>query len=379
MKRNRSAVAGVALLVVVAGALVVTLLASRLLAGPSHQLRIDFPSADGLVAGSDVLEAGAKVGTILAIEPTTHNSAVVTVSLAGTAWPLHQGLRADIRPKSLLGEKYVDVHDGPAAAPAYDAATVLTASEKAVPVELDQFLNSLDPPTRVAARILLNDAGAGVAGRGADLNQAIATGKQNLANLAVFGTTLDNRDPDLDRILVGLDGVLGKLTQTDQLTQLSQLITNGQKTLDSIEQQQVSFSRQFSDAQTALAELNVAVDTAVPSLRSALRVAPDLLSTTTSEANVLAFLAGVNADPVLLQALDQGLIHGPTVTGGALESTQDASGRPVTRPIFRICLTTPQPSSSCMGQGFNGGGATPVPSAFAGGSDLFLLAGWLRS
>ncbi len=145
---------------------------------------------------------------------------------------------------------------------------VLHETQQAVPVELDQFINSLDAPTRNAARVLLNDLGAGVAGRGLSLNEAIAAGKANLANLAVFGTTLNNRDPDLDRILVGLDGVLGKLTTSDQLTQMSQLITNGQQTLNAIETQQAAFSRQFVDAQTALGELNTAIDSAVPSLRS---------------------------------------------------------------------------------------------------------------
>ena len=167
---------------------------------------------------------------------------------------------------------------------------MLHETQQAVPVELDQFINSLDAPTRNAARVLLDDLGAGVAGRGQSLNEAIAAGKQNLANLAVFGTTLNNRDPDLDRILVGLDGVLGKLTTSDQLTQMSQLITNGQTTLNAIETQQAAFSRQFVDAQTALGELNTAIDSAVPSLRATLNVAPSCSTLTSQESQLLAFL-----------------------------------------------------------------------------------------
>src|SRR5207244_7654174 len=153
-----------------------------------------------------------KVGYISDIRPAQGDSALVTVMVSDRHWPLHVGLTAGIRPKSLLGEKYVDLHDGAAGASAYAAGAVLHAGKTADPVELDQFINSLDPPTRTAVRVLLDDLGAGVAGRGQDLNAAIAAGRDDLANLAVTGQTLNHRDADLDRILVGLDGVLGKIT-----------------------------------------------------------------------------------------------------------------------------------------------------------------------
>jgi phospholipid/cholesterol/gamma-HCH transport system substrate-binding protein len=337
---------------------------------------VSFPTADGLVAGSDVLEAGSKIGTISDIEPTQDNSALVTVQVSDAHWPLHSGLTADIRPKSLLGEKYVDVHDGKPGNAALDTTTVLHESQKAVPVELDQFINSLDAPTRNAARVLLDDLGAGVAGRGQSLNEAIAAGKANLSNLAVFGTTLNNRDPDLDRILVGLDGVLAKLTSSDQLTQMSQLITNGQHTLNAIETQKAAFSRQFVDAQTALGELNTAVDSATPSLRATLNVAPQLLSLTSQESHLLAFLGRAANNSTVLNALDSGLQQGPTATGGAREFY--SNGTP-SQPIFRICLVNPNNAggSSCQGNGFKAPGADSVPTSYDPTSDMSLLSSWL--
>ena len=105
-------------------------------------------------------------GTISDIQPTQDNSAIVTIDVNDSHWPFHAGLVADIRPKSLLGEKYVDLHDGPAGSPAYDASTMLQAPPNAVPVELDQFINSLDATTRTAVQVLLDDLGAGVAAQG---------------------------------------------------------------------------------------------------------------------------------------------------------------------------------------------------------------------
>src|SRR2546421_8782499 len=99
-----------------------------------------------------------------------------------------------------------DVGEGSNKTPPFDGK-VISGGSQSVPVEIDQFINSLDPDTRAAARILLNDLGAGLAGRGVDLNQALQTGRENLEHLAVTGQTLNNRDPDLDKILVGLDGL----------------------------------------------------------------------------------------------------------------------------------------------------------------------------
>src|SRR5215469_10640313 len=121
MRGTRSFVIGVALLIVVLGASAFAFASVGLGGGPSHVLRISFASADGLVSGSDVLEAGAKIGYVSSIEPARTSAALVAVAIDDAHWPLHRGVTVDIRPKSLLGEKYVDIHDGAGNASAYDA------------------------------------------------------------------------------------------------------------------------------------------------------------------------------------------------------------------------------------------------------------------
>jgi phospholipid/cholesterol/gamma-HCH transport system substrate-binding protein len=405
---SRSLLIGVALAALLAGGVVFGVTSTRISGAGPHEMNITFPSADGLVAGSDVLLAGTKIGYISDIQPTEQNSALVTVEIADDHWPLHTGLTAAIRPKSLLGEKYVDLHDGGAVA-VYDASQVLHASAKADPVELDQFINSLDPATRTAIRVLLDDVGAGVAGRGNDFNAAIATGKANLEHLAVTGKTLNNRDPDLDKILVGIDGVLSKLTTNDQLTRMSQLITNGRNTLNDIESVQTAFSRQFTDASAALADLNIAFDGAIPSLQRTIDIAPQLIGNLRVETQQLAALGATvttsankfpqicngqngqmptnyssNVENHVLQgitpcsplwALINGLSPGPTTSGGALEKN-GITGQ--NNPIFRICLGLPtSPSGSCSD---NFGSAQPA--AYQGGtgsSDTAFFAEFLGS
>jgi phospholipid/cholesterol/gamma-HCH transport system substrate-binding protein len=369
---RKQLITGIAVGTVLVAGTVGSVASARLLARPDHSFQVSFASADGLVAGSDVLEAGAKIGYISDIEPTQDNRAVVSVVVADDHWPLHQGVSADIRPKSLLGEKYVDIHDGPQTAGQWAAESTLVAGDKAVPVELDQFINSLDPNTRASARILLNDLGAGVAGRGPDLNAAIAAGRADLDHLARFGTTLNNRDADLDRILVGLDGVLSKISSQDQLTQMSQLITNGQATLNAIETQRAAFSRSFSDADTALSELNVAFDSAVPSLQRTLSISPELLANLRTEGGILAGLGAEVNNNTVLPALIEGIKHGPTSTGGALEVLPNGTEL----PMFRVCLVNAP--GSCDGSGsFQPQGSHGVPAAATDAQSTAMLASFL--
>jgi ABC-type transporter Mla subunit MlaD len=403
---SRSLLIGIVLAALLTGGVVFGLTSTRIVGASAHEMKITFPSADGLVAGSDVLLAGTKIGYINDIQPTEQNAALVTVEISNDHWPLHAGLTAAIRPKSLLGEKYVDLHDGASAA-AYDANQVLHASVKADPVELDQFINSLDPATRTAIRVLLDDAGAGLAGRGNDFNTAIATGKANLEHLAVTGKTLNNRDPDLDRIIVGIAGVLSKLTTSDQLTHMSQLITNGQNTLNDIESVQTAFSRQFTDASAALADLNIAFDGAIPSLQRTIDIAPQLIGNLRVETQQLAALGATvttsankfpqicngqngqlptnyssNVENHVLQgitpcsplwSLINGLSPGPTTSGGALEKN-GITGQ--NNPIFRICLALPSspglPGAPPLPAGTNAscsdGFSSAQPAAYQGGT-----------
>lgn len=361
--KNRPLLVGSVVAVLLAGLGSAGVASGRLATRAPHEIRISFPTGDGLVPGSDVFEAGAKVGSIASIEPQGAR-ALVVVEVDDSHWPVHtgEGFAVGIRPKSLLGEKYVDLHAG-AGSGTVDTGQVVQAPADSTPVELDQFINSLDDSARAAAKSLVNDLGAGVAGRGPDLNAAIRSGRDDLAHLAVFGRTLDRRDPDLDRIIVGLDGVLAKLTQSDQLTQLSQLISNGQRTLNAIEAEKVSFSRSFTDAQRALTDLNQALDPAIASLRDTIATAPDLVAVLGAEADQLAALGADVTTGNLIDIINAGLVHGPTTAGGALEHVNGKS-----YPIFRICLedpgqTTPAAQNSCQGNGFNPGPADPVPAS----------------
>src|SRR5205807_7888634 len=76
-----------------------------------YRLEIPLDSADGLYPGSDVLIAGAKAGSVRDIT-LEGGQAVVTIGVDEAYAPVHTNARITVRPKSLLGEKYVDLEPG---------------------------------------------------------------------------------------------------------------------------------------------------------------------------------------------------------------------------------------------------------------------------
>src|SRR5437763_15680447 len=77
-----------------------------------YRLVVPLDSADGLYPGSDVLIAGAKAGSVQDIS-LDGNQTLVTIALDDASSPVHSNARATVRPKRLLGEKYVALDPGP--------------------------------------------------------------------------------------------------------------------------------------------------------------------------------------------------------------------------------------------------------------------------
>ena len=109
-----------------------------------YRLVVPLDSADGLYPGSDVLIAGAKAGTVrdIGLDGT---QTLVTIAVDDAYAPLHADARVTVRPKSLLGEKYVALDPGTSDALA--SGTRLPQQQVARSVELQDVVNSLDQPT----------------------------------------------------------------------------------------------------------------------------------------------------------------------------------------------------------------------------------------
>src|SRR5437879_9205594 len=180
-----------------------------------YRLVVPLDSADGLYPGSDVLIAGARAGSVREIS-LDGSQTLVTIALDDAYAPVHADARLTVRPKSLLGEKYMALDPGWAGM--LPSGSRLSQQQVARSVDLQDVVNSLDQPTREKLRTLVISLGGGLAGRGLDTNQTLSNGRQDLDHLAAITDTLAARDQDLEKVIQRLDKVTAEMAKRDRRT-----------------------------------------------------------------------------------------------------------------------------------------------------------------
>jgi virulence factor Mce-like protein len=186
---------------------------------PTYQLNAEVPNAANLVRGNDVRMGGARIGVVDEITPVNHKDGTATaklkLKLQTSVDPLPKNSTVLIRPRSALGLKYVAITKGNLPVTGddnakrngfADGATIPLKNATPQPVEIDEVFNTFDKPTRDASETNLTEFGNALAGRGQDLNDAIALAPSLLGNLIPVmnnlsdpATRLNNLFPALER------------------------------------------------------------------------------------------------------------------------------------------------------------------------------------
>jgi ABC-type transporter Mla subunit MlaD len=155
----------------------------------SYLVRAEFRNAFTVSEGEDVKIAGVTVGRIRALDVTERQTAAVVLDITEPGFQdFRQDAECTIRPQSLIGEKFVECtptrprEPGTPPAPPLRAIEVdgqrqrvLPVTNTSRPVDLDLVNNTLRLPYRQRLSLILNEFGAGLAGRGEDLRRVIRT------------------------------------------------------------------------------------------------------------------------------------------------------------------------------------------------------------
>lgn len=184
--RNRSGLQGVASNPILVGAVtILVVIVAVFLAYNANQglpfvstynLKAQVPNADALVKGNEVRIGGVRVGIVRSVVPIQLEdgevAAELTLNLDKSAEPLPVDSTMMIRPKSALGLKFLQIKPGDSSRGFEPGETIPISSAKPEPVDIDEFFDMFDEPTRDAIR--QNQAGFGnaLAGRGPQLNEA---------------------------------------------------------------------------------------------------------------------------------------------------------------------------------------------------------------
>jgi virulence factor Mce-like protein len=169
---------------------------------PTYKLSAEVPNADNLVDGNDVRIAGIRVGTVTSIEPVQspngESHARLNLTLDKSIEPLPRDTTITVRNQSTIGLKYLQLNIGNSPAIFHSGDSIPIDQDKPQPVDLDQFFNTFDEPTREASRTNLRGFGDALAGRGGQLNGGISalrdlvdSGQPVVHNLADPSTRFD--------------------------------------------------------------------------------------------------------------------------------------------------------------------------------------------
>jgi ABC-type transporter Mla subunit MlaD len=188
--RSRSGIQGVASNPVIVGAVtVLVVIIAMFLAYNANQglpfvstydLKAEVPNANALVKGNEVRIGGSRVGVVSEVNPEQDDEtgevwAELSLKLDQSAEPIPEDSTMIIRPKSPLGLKYLQIVPGDSPTGLEAGETIPITAARPEPVDIDQFFDIFDEPTRRSTQRALAGFGTAFAGRGPQLNEAIGS------------------------------------------------------------------------------------------------------------------------------------------------------------------------------------------------------------
>jgi phospholipid/cholesterol/gamma-HCH transport system substrate-binding protein len=231
-ERRRSTVAGIIVILTFAAMLVVAFRAANGLPGQKHEsVKVAFTEVGALREGDDVRFSGLRVGTVRHIA-LVDGHPVVTLSLQGGR-AVYRDARAAIAQRSALGQAYVDISPGTAAAGRLGEDEVIRSGSAQSAQDLSAVLDVFDPGTRQSLRTLVSEVGNGARGHAVDVREALSALPQALPDLERVSAALSRDDGRaVTELLSNASGLARSFAGRQQ--DLRELITQLGVTLDAV-------------------------------------------------------------------------------------------------------------------------------------------------
>ena len=268
--RWAAAAAGVAALLAV---LVAALLAISAGGEGSYEVRAIFDDAGNLIPGEVVKIAGVKVGKVGTVTPTPQAKAAVVLKIENAGF---KDFRADasctIRPQALIGEKYVDclpTQPRPEGTPLPPPLHKITSGEGEgqyllpvqnthSPVDVDLLGDISRLPERQRFTIILNELGAGLAGRGSDLREVIRRADPALREFDAVLKILAGENKVLAQLAVDSDKALAPFARVRE--HVADFIVQSKTVAEATAAHRGALSRNFHLFPKFLEQLGPAMD-----------------------------------------------------------------------------------------------------------------------
>jgi phospholipid/cholesterol/gamma-HCH transport system substrate-binding protein len=262
-----------------------------------YRVRAIFDNAGNVIAGEDVKIDGVKVGSVGSVTPTPEGKAAVVIDISN---PGFQDFRSDasctVRPQALIGEKFVDCLptqprvEGTPLPPALKRVPageegagqwLLPVTNTHSPIDPDLLGDIARLPERQRLTIILNELGAGFAGRGADLRVIIRRANPALQELEAVLSILASENRVLTHLAVEGDRSLAPLATdrsrlADFITQSNTLANATARHRGALAQDLANFPAFLRQLGPAMERLGHFADQTTPTFRDFLVAAPGL-------------------------------------------------------------------------------------------------------
>ncbi len=179
---------------------------------PTRELKVDIASGSDLVPGNEVREGGYRVGLVSQMKPielkTGQIGAQLTLQLTQANGKVPTNSSVSIRPLSVLGLKFIELHTGNSRKTFADGST-MPITQTSVPVQFEDIFQTFNPKTNKAIQNNLVGFGDALAGRGSSLNDTIASLPALFGHLAPVARYLSDPHTELTRLLTSLERFMG--------------------------------------------------------------------------------------------------------------------------------------------------------------------------
>ncbi|HEY3020710.1 MAG TPA: MlaD family protein [Solirubrobacteraceae bacterium] len=186
-------------------------------------LKASFSTAQAVTPGQGqtVRVSGVRVGDIGRVD-LKEGRGVVTMDVDPQfADLIHTDASALLRPKTGLKDMFVELSPGSSRAPLAKDGFTIPISNTLPDINPDEFYSALDRDTRDYLKLLVDGAGQGLKGRGADLRDLLRRFEPTHRDLARFTTAVNERRENLRRLIHNLNELNGELAgKSNDLTEL---------------------------------------------------------------------------------------------------------------------------------------------------------------
>ncbi len=264
--------------------------------------RARFTDVAGVLVGDDVRIAGVKVGEVTGIRLVDRDKAELSFTVDDSI-PLMSTVRAKIRYRNLVGQRYVSLSEGESTGERLKPNGLIPLTQTAPALDLTVVFNGFRPLfTGLSPQDVNNFAFEIIKllqGEGGTINHL-------LDRTASLTSTLADRDELIGRVITNLNDVLGTLDQRDQ--QLSETIKQLQLFVSGLSQDRVAIGDAIAQIGTLAQATTGLLHDARPSLAADITALDSLMGTL--EANTSSIENTLNTAPGRLQALARTASYG---------------------------------------------------------------------